>query len=63
MVNFEIFLLFIVKTLCLDMLLCWCSKNGAVVGSVDKDIKGPLFPTVAVHSRNEEYAFLTLLIL
>ncbi|WCJ44245.1 SPla/RYanodine receptor (SPRY) domain-containing protein [Euphorbia peplus] len=30
------------------------TKNGAVVGAVYKDIKGPLFPTVAVHSRNEE---------
>ncbi|KAB5511154.1 hypothetical protein DKX38_030188 [Salix brachista] len=33
------------------------TKNGAVVGAVhkDKDMKGPLFPTVAVHSQNEEY--------
>jgi hypothetical protein len=31
------------------------SKNGAVVGTVYKDMKGPLFPTVAVHSQNEEY--------
>ncbi|KAJ6762120.1 RAN BINDING PROTEIN 9-RELATED [Salix koriyanagi] len=32
------------------------TKNGAVVGAVykDKDMKGPLFPTVAVHSQNEE---------
>ncbi|KAJ6952475.1 ran-binding protein M [Populus alba x Populus x berolinensis] len=30
------------------------TKNGAVVGGVYKDIKGPLFPTVAVHSQNEE---------
>lgn len=30
------------------------TKNGAVVGTVSKDIKGPLFPTVAVHSQNEE---------
>ncbi|KAJ6855501.1 ran-binding protein M [Populus alba x Populus x berolinensis] len=29
-------------------------KNGAVVGGVYKEIKGPLFPTVAVHSQNEE---------
>lgn len=31
------------------------SKNGAVVGAVYKDVKGPLFPTIAVHSQNEEY--------
>lgn len=31
------------------------SKNGAVVGTAPKDMKGPLFPTVAVHSQNEEY--------
>ncbi|RXH92436.1 hypothetical protein DVH24_033332 [Malus domestica] len=30
------------------------TKNGAVVGTVPKDIKGPLFPTIAVHSQNEE---------
>ncbi|KAK4483880.1 hypothetical protein RD792_011089 [Penstemon davidsonii] len=30
------------------------TKNGAVVGSVYKDIKGPLFPTVSVHSQHEE---------
>lgn len=30
------------------------TKNGAVVGGVYKEIKGPLFPTVAVHSQNEE---------
>ncbi|KAL2329412.1 hypothetical protein Fmac_022839 [Flemingia macrophylla] len=30
------------------------TKNGQVVGSVNKDMKGPLFPTVAVHSQNEE---------
>ncbi|CAN8308074.1 unnamed protein product [Cochlearia groenlandica] len=28
--------------------------NGALVGTVSKYIKGPLFPTVAVHSQNEE---------
>lgn len=32
-------------------------KNGAVVGAVYKDMKGPLFPTIAVHSQNEEYVF------
>ncbi|CAK9137126.1 unnamed protein product [Ilex paraguariensis] len=31
------------------------TKNGAVVGTVYKDVKGPLFPTIAVHSQNEEY--------
>lgn len=31
-----------------------CSKNGSLVGAVCKDIKGPLFPTIAVHSQNEE---------
>lgn len=31
------------------------SKNRAIVGTVLKDMKGPLFPTVAVHSQNEEY--------
>jgi len=30
------------------------TKNGAVVGAVYKDVKGPLFPTIAVHSQNEE---------
>ncbi|CAA0809884.1 SPla/RYanodine receptor (SPRY) domain-containing protein [Striga hermonthica] len=30
------------------------TKNGVIVGSVFKDVKGPLFPTVAVHSQNEE---------
>ncbi|KAK6116690.1 hypothetical protein DH2020_049572 [Rehmannia glutinosa] len=30
------------------------TKNGVVVGSVYKDVKGPVFPTVAVHSQNEE---------
>ncbi|KAK3028102.1 hypothetical protein RJ639_039796 [Escallonia herrerae] len=31
------------------------TKNGAVVGTVYKDVKGRLFPTIAVHSQNEEY--------
>ena len=36
---------------------CQCTrKNGIVVGAVEKDMKGPLFPTIAVHSQNEEYA-------
>lgn len=36
---------------------CRCTrKNGIVVGAVEKDMKGPLFPTIAVHSQNEEYA-------
>ncbi|XP_011096432.1 ran-binding protein 9 [Sesamum indicum] len=30
------------------------TKNGVVVGSVYKDVKGPVIPTVAVHSQNEE---------
>ncbi|CAJ2655369.1 unnamed protein product [Trifolium pratense] len=30
------------------------TKNGQVVGSVYKDMQGPLYPTVAVHSQNEE---------
>ncbi|GMH00337.1 hypothetical protein Nepgr_002176 [Nepenthes gracilis] len=30
------------------------TKNGVVIGSIYKDVKGPLFPTVAVHSQNEE---------
>ncbi|XP_058763166.1 ran-binding protein M homolog [Vicia villosa] len=30
------------------------TKNGRVIGTVYKDMKGPLFPTVAVHSQNEE---------
>lgn len=34
------------------------SKNGQVVGTVYKDMKGPLFPTIAVHSQNEEYVLL-----
>nr|XP_029144713.1 uncharacterized protein LOC112710218 isoform X1 [Arachis hypogaea]XP_029144714.1 uncharacterized protein LOC112710218 isoform X1 [Arachis hypogaea]XP_029144715.1 uncharacterized protein LOC112710218 isoform X1 [Arachis hypogaea] len=29
-------------------------KNGQVVGTVYKDMKGPLFPTIAVHSQNED---------
>ena len=37
------------------------SVNGTLVGTVSKYIKGPLFPTVAVHSRNEEYCFYSLL--
>ncbi|XP_022155235.1 ran-binding protein 10 [Momordica charantia] len=30
------------------------TKNGIIVGAVEKDMKGPLFPTIAVHSQNEE---------
>ncbi|KAK4284959.1 hypothetical protein QN277_001719 [Acacia crassicarpa] len=30
------------------------TKNAQVVGTVSKDLKGPLFPTLAVHSQNEE---------
>ncbi|XP_030521989.1 ran-binding protein M homolog isoform X2 [Rhodamnia argentea] len=30
------------------------TKNKAVVGTVYKDMKGPLFPTISVHSLNEE---------
>ncbi|KAL6525248.1 hypothetical protein OROMI_030841 [Orobanche minor] len=30
------------------------TKNGVVVGSVYKDVKGRVFPTVSVHSQNEE---------
>ncbi|KAL8225684.1 hypothetical protein R6Q57_018241 [Mikania cordata] len=30
------------------------TKNGQVVGTVEKDVKGPLYPTVGVHSQNEE---------
>ncbi|EYU22806.1 hypothetical protein MIMGU_mgv1a005806mg [Erythranthe guttata] len=30
------------------------TKNGVVIGSVYKDVKGPVYPTVAVHSQNEE---------
>ncbi|XP_073288222.1 ran-binding protein M homolog isoform X1 [Primulina huaijiensis] len=30
------------------------TKNGVIVGTVYKDIKGPVFPTVAVHSQSEE---------
>lgn len=29
-------------------------KNGQVVGTVEKDVKGRLYPTIAVHSQNEE---------
>lgn len=36
-------------------------KNGTIVGTVFKDVKGPLFPTVAVHSQNEEYVDVSLL--
>ncbi|KAK2978549.1 hypothetical protein RJ640_009508 [Escallonia rubra] len=31
------------------------TKNGAVVGTVYKDVKGRLFPTISVHSQNEEF--------
>ncbi|GMP47851.1 hypothetical protein CsSME_00015415 [Camellia sinensis var. sinensis] len=31
------------------------TKNGEVVGTVSNDVKGPLFPTIAVHSQYEEY--------
>lgn len=37
------------------------SVNGTLVGTVSKYIKGPLFPTVAVHSQNEEYALISLI--
>ncbi|KAL5559357.1 hypothetical protein UlMin_035568 [Ulmus minor] len=30
------------------------TKNGAVIGTAFKDMKVPLFPTIAVHSQNEE---------
>jgi hypothetical protein len=30
------------------------TKNGTIVGKIPKDIRGHLFPTVAVHSQNEE---------
>ncbi|KAI3820124.1 hypothetical protein L1987_13982 [Smallanthus sonchifolius] len=30
------------------------TKNGQLVGTVEKDVKGRLYPTVAVHSQNEE---------
>ncbi|CAL1409946.1 unnamed protein product [Linum trigynum] len=30
------------------------TKNGAIVGAVKKEITGALFPTVSVHSQNEE---------
>jgi len=39
------------------------SKNGQIVGTVFKEMKGPLFPTVAVHSQNEEYVVLLFLLL
>lgn len=34
----------------------YARKNGTLIGMVHKDVKTPLFPTVAVHSQNEEYA-------
>ncbi|KAK7258265.1 hypothetical protein RIF29_32848 [Crotalaria pallida] len=34
--------------------LFFFTKNGQLVGSVYKDMKPPLFPTIAVHSLNEE---------
>ncbi|URE41787.1 SPRY [Musa troglodytarum] len=30
------------------------TKNAKLVGTVPKDIKGPLYPSIAVHSQNEE---------
>ncbi|CAN6251912.1 unnamed protein product [Urochloa humidicola] len=30
------------------------TKNGSLVGAIPKDFKGPLYPTVAVHSQGEE---------
>ncbi|KAK1436471.1 hypothetical protein QVD17_02251 [Tagetes erecta] len=30
------------------------TKNGQVVGTVEKDVKGRFYPTIAVHSQNEE---------
>ncbi|WOL14262.1 ran-binding protein 10 [Canna indica] len=30
------------------------TKNAKLVGTVAKDIKGPLYPTIAVHSQNEQ---------
>ncbi|KAK4490053.1 hypothetical protein RD792_000707 [Penstemon davidsonii] len=43
------------------------TKNGVLVGSVYKDFKGSVFPTVSVHSQSEEYVssrniFLSLLL-
>ncbi|RZC62677.1 hypothetical protein C5167_024420 [Papaver somniferum] len=38
------------------------TKNGELIGTVYKDVKGPLYPTIAVHSQNEEYACFPLLI-
>ncbi|OVA16367.1 B30.2/SPRY domain [Macleaya cordata] len=33
---------------------CFFTKNGELVGKLYKDVKGPLYPTIAVHSQNEE---------
>eukprot|EP00268_Persea_americana_P025737 TRINITY_DN2508_c1_g1_i4.p1 TRINITY_DN2508_c1_g1~~TRINITY_DN2508_c1_g1_i4.p1 ORF type:complete len:457 (+),score=83.31 TRINITY_DN2508_c1_g1_i4:380-1750(+) len=30
------------------------TKNGELVGAINKEVKGDLFPTIAVHSQNEE---------
>ncbi|KAG6486081.1 hypothetical protein ZIOFF_054651 [Zingiber officinale] len=32
------------------------TKNAKLIGTVAKVIKGPLYPTIAVHSKNEEYS-------
>lgn len=51
MINFNLLRILII--ICL--LFVVASKNGAVVGTVYNEVKGPLFPTIAVHSQNEEY--------
>lgn len=39
-----------------------CRKNGKLVGNVRLDIKGPLYPLVALHSPNEEYAIPSIML-
>ncbi|VAI57865.1 unnamed protein product [Triticum turgidum subsp. durum] len=34
--------------------LLFFTKNGSLIGAFPKDIKGPLYPTIAVHSQGEE---------
>ncbi|KAF7079099.1 hypothetical protein CFC21_083395 [Triticum aestivum] len=34
--------------------LLFFTKNGSLIGAFPKDIKGPLYPTIAVHSQDEE---------
>lgn len=52
---YHLFVLWFYPFVLFWVLLPSTRKNGVLVGSVYKEVKGPVFPTVAVHSQNEEY--------